>query len=82
MSYNQIIPADSLTGARITIQNQYGTTVVPFHFQDTTNKQGWLLLLPTGDLINKIRYPDFPAVSDVSYSSTVSDIEVSNMYLI
>ena len=77
MAYNKITPSDSLINARITVENTFGITEVGFKDEDTTNKKGWLLLLPTGLDTHIIRYPDFPAVSDITYSARVSDIEVN-----
>lgn len=63
--------------ANINVETPYGNEIVPFHGQGATNPKGWLMLLPTGNFVNKITYPDFPAVTDITYLANIWDIEVS-----
>ena len=81
IAYNKAVPYETLYQARIEVENPYGTEIIDFVNQASTNSKGWFMILPTG-VINKISYPDFPAITDIGYSNNVMDIEVRLFNLI
>ena len=75
-AFNQFSPQDALWDQDLEVTTASGSTIVPFHRKGTTHPKGWFMVLPSGQEVNRLRYPNVSTITDISYSAAVQDLEV------
>ena len=75
--YNHVTSYESLFQQDIYLETEFGGHRVGFRGQTGGLLiKGWFAIVPTGTM-NKISYPDFPAITDFFYNAKVWELDVS-----